>query len=118
MKLWNVKQGIVTYILTHEAAHDMGVLGCDFSSQYEVNGKRAFAYLADGKTHSRDHEVAEGPLQSFYLLATCGNDDLIKLWHIRAGISCSITLSHKLAGHSGNVNCCTFSMDGSLLASA
>lgn len=86
MKLWNVKQGVVHYVLTHEAAHDLGVLGTDFSSQYEVN-------------------VAEGPLQAYYLLATCGNDDLVKLWHVRAGVSCTITLSHKLVGHTGNVNC-------------
>lgn len=99
MKLWNVKQGNVNYVLTHEAAHDLGVLGADFSSQYEVN-------------------VAEGPLQAFYLLATCGNDDLVKLWHVRAGVSCTITLSHKLVGHTGNVNCVKFSMDGNLLASA
>lgn len=63
-------------------------------------------------------QVADGPLQSFYLLATCGNDDLVKLWHISGGLNCSIRLSHKLIGHDANVNCCKFSMDGSLLASA
>ena len=63
-------------------------------------------------------KVAEGPLQSFYLLATGGNDDLVKLWHVRCGVHCTITLSHKLVGHNGNVNCWKFSMDGTLLASA
>ncbi|CAG2122367.1 unnamed protein product, partial [Medioppia subpectinata] len=55
---------------------------------------------------------------SFYLLASCGNDDLVKLWHVRGGLKSSITLSHTLKGHNGNVNCCRFSTDGSLLASA
>ncbi|XP_046908819.2 WD repeat, SAM and U-box domain-containing protein 1 [Dermatophagoides farinae] len=99
LKLWDTKYGNVSYLMTYEVAHDLGVLGCDFSSQYEVN-------------------VADGPLQSFYLLATCGNDDLVKLWHISGGLNCSITLSHTLIGHNANVNCCKFSMDGSLLASA
>ncbi|OTF82471.1 hypothetical protein BLA29_012103, partial [Euroglyphus maynei] len=45
---------------------------------------------------------ADGPLQSFYLLATCGNDDLVKLWHISGGLNCSIRLSHKLIGHDAN----------------
>ncbi|XP_075678127.1 WD repeat, SAM and U-box domain-containing protein 1-like [Dermatophagoides pteronyssinus] len=99
LKLWDTKYGNVSYLMTYEVAHDLGVLGCDFSSQYEVN-------------------VADGPLQSFYLLATCGNDDLVKLWHISGGLNCSIRLSHKLIGHDANVNCCKFSMDGSLLASA
>lgn len=38
MKLWNTKYGNVNYVMTYEVAHDLGVLGCDFSSQYEVNG--------------------------------------------------------------------------------
>lgn len=99
LKLWSIKQGVVNYILTCETAHDLGVLSCSFSSQYEVG-------------------LSEGPLKSYYLLASCGNDDLVKLWHIRAGVSCTIVLSHTLTGHTGNVNCCKFSMDGSLLVSA
>ena len=45
LKLWSVKQGNVNYILTYESAHDLGVLGCDFSSQYEVNGMGNFIQL-------------------------------------------------------------------------
>ncbi|UXI18083.1 Diacylglycerol kinase beta [Sarcoptes scabiei] len=99
LKLWSTKYGNVHYLMSYEFAHDLGVLGCDFSSQYEVN-------------------VAEGPLQSYYLLATCGNDDLVKLWHVIGGTKCSIRLSHKLVGHEGYVSCCKFSLDGSLLSSA
>lgn len=40
LKVWETKYGSVNYVLTHEVAHDLGVLGCDFSSQYEVNGRR------------------------------------------------------------------------------
>lgn len=57
LKLWSTKQGNVTYILTHEVAHDLGVLGCDFSSQYEVNGESpsglsTFASRAHSLIHS------------------------------------------------------------------
>ncbi|CAG2166909.1 unnamed protein product [Oppiella nova] len=99
LKLWDSKYGHAKCLFTTAEAHDLGVLGCDFSSQYEVN-------------------VSDGPLQSFYLLASCGNDDLVKLWHVRGGLKSTITLSHSLKGHNGNVNCCRFNTDGSLLASA
>lgn len=65
-----------------------------------------------------DFIVATGPLLSYYLVASCGNDDMVKLWHIRGGLRCTMTLSYTLQGHTGNVNCCRFSQDGSLLASA
>lgn len=57
-------------------------------------------------------------MQRFYLLASCGNDDNVKLWLVKSGLQCTITLSHVLEGHTGNVNSCRFSPDGSLLASA
>lgn len=52
------------------------------------------------------------------MLASCGNDDLVKIWHVKGGLRCSITLSHCLSGHSGNVYACKFSQNGSILASA
>ena len=53
-----------------------------------------------------------------YLLASCGNDDKVRLWYVRSGDKYSISPHLVLQGHSGNVNCCRFSIDGSILASA
>lgn len=49
LKLWDTKYGDARYVLTYETAHDLGVLGCDFSSQYEVNGE--CGENAQAKTH-------------------------------------------------------------------
>ena len=117
LKLWDSKYGHAKCLVTIPEAHDLGVLGCDFSSQYEVNGN-LFKRLNYLRGFICLWLVADGPLQSFYLLASCGNDDLVKLWHVRGGLKSTITLSHSLRGHNGNVNCCRFSTDGSLLASA
>jgi WD40 repeat protein len=51
-------------------------------------------------------------------MASCGNDDLVKVWHVRTSYGRrSFIASHTLEGHGGNVNCCRFSPDGTLLAS-
>lgn len=39
LKLWDSKYGHGKCLVTIQEAHDLGVLGCDFSSQYQVNGK-------------------------------------------------------------------------------
>lgn len=65
-----------------------------------------------------EYSTASLSMQRFYLLASCGNDDNVKLWLVKSGLQCTITLSHVLEGHTGNVNSCRFSPDGSLLASA
>ncbi|XP_053204626.1 WD repeat, SAM and U-box domain-containing protein 1-like isoform X2 [Panonychus citri] len=99
LKMWDARHGHGKCLLTISEAHDLGVVSSDFNPQYEVN-------------------ATNGPLQSYYLLASCGNDDLVKLWRVKGGSKCSIVLYHSLSGHSGNVYCCRFSNDGTLLASA
>lgn len=56
--------------------------------------------------------------QVVYLLASSGNDDKVRLWHVVTGSKCTIQLKRVLEGHTGNVNCCRFSVDGAMLASA
>lgn len=64
------------------------------------------------------HILAEnGFLSGNYTVASCGNDDLVKLWYITTGSTKNISLLIKLEGHSGNVMSCRFSPDGSMLAS-
>ncbi|KAI1280766.1 WD repeat, SAM and U-box domain-containing protein 1 [Halotydeus destructor] len=99
IKLWDARHGHGKCLDTVTEAHDLGVTSCDFSSQYQVKS-------------------IGGALKSFYILASCGNDDLVKIWHVQSGIRCSIVLSSVLEGHTGNINCCQFSQDGTLLASA
>lgn len=38
LKLWDSKYGHSKCLFTLQEAHDLGVLCCDFSSQYQVNG--------------------------------------------------------------------------------
>ncbi|XP_076332510.1 WD repeat, SAM and U-box domain-containing protein 1-like isoform X2 [Tachypleus tridentatus] len=99
LKLWDACFGHGKCLKTRPEAHDLGVLGCDISPNYKTN-------------------AGSDSLCNIYVVATCGNDDLVKLWHVRTGMHCSITHSMKLEGHSANVMCCQFSVDGNLLASA
>jgi len=69
--------------------------------------------------------------EQIYLLATCGNDSLVKLWHViisneppdADSFSSSETGTHykekkSLAGHGGNVMCVRFSpVHGEILGS-
>ena len=58
-----------------------------------------------------------------YLLATCGNDSLVKLWHVAAHFSeeenyADCILWRQLSGHGGNVMCVRFApLTGEILAS-
>lgn len=57
-------------------------------------------------------------MTSYYVLASCGNDDKVKLWIVKSGPVSSIILSHTLEEQTGNINCVRFSLDGSLIAAA
>jgi WD40 repeat protein len=58
-----------------------------------------------------------------YLLATCGNDSLVKLWYIAAfpteeECTADCVLWRQLTGHGGNVMCVCFTpVTGEMLAS-
>ncbi|XP_064471946.1 WD repeat, SAM and U-box domain-containing protein 1-like [Ornithodoros turicata] len=99
LKLWDARYGHGKCLFTRAEAHDLGVMGCDFSPQYEASS-------------------AQGTLHSTYILASCGNDDLVKVWKVQVGTHCVITHCFSLEGHSGNVMCCRFSPDGTTIASS
>ncbi|XP_076180515.1 WD repeat, SAM and U-box domain-containing protein 1 isoform X2 [Ptiloglossa arizonensis] len=101
-----------------EEAHDLGVQGCDFSPT--VN------FTLAGKKSDKSKE------KQSYLLATSGNDSLVKLWQItvykeaevRTGgtKSCDGDVRYEekkiLTGHGGNVTCVRFSpIQGEILGS-
>lgn len=98
LKLWDARYGHGKCLLTQIEAHDLGVSCCDFNPLYEIN-------------------TGNDNMSTVYIVASGGNDDLVKLWKIKAGIKCSMHLCMILQGHSANVMCCRFSKDGSLLAS-
>ncbi|KAG8191908.1 hypothetical protein JTE90_019842 [Oedothorax gibbosus] len=97
--LWDGLYGHGKCLATVNNAHDLGILGCDISPQYEAISENGF-------------------LNGHYTIATCGNDDLVKIWSVKTSTTKSITLVTTFEGHTGNVMACRFSHDGALLASA
>ncbi|NXM78192.1 WSDU1 protein, partial [Serilophus lunatus] len=84
--------------LYNEKAHDLGVTCCDISS----------------------HPVSDSENGSKYFqMASCGQDNQIKLWLILVADFLGVELKHKytLNGHSAPVLACAFSYDGQLLVS-
>ncbi|NWW87049.1 WSDU1 protein, partial [Rhynochetos jubatus] len=79
-------------------AHDLGVTCCDISSQPVSDGER-------GLRHFR--------------MASCGQDNQIKLWLILVTDFLGVELKYKctLEGHSAPVLACAFSCDGRMLVS-
>ncbi|XP_076377154.1 WD repeat, SAM and U-box domain-containing protein 1 isoform X4 [Megalopta genalis] len=110
-----------TALMTCEEAHDLGVQGCDFSPTCNLNFTAGRRPTDDGR-------------QS-YLLATSGNDSLVKLWLITTPrdsemitVGSGSTGSNDsdgqfkqkkiLTGHGGNVTCVRFSpIQGEIIGS-
>ncbi|XP_029844272.2 WD repeat, SAM and U-box domain-containing protein 1 [Ixodes scapularis] len=99
LKLWDARYGHGRCLLTRPEAHDLGVTGCHFSPQFEAS-------------------LAQGTLHSTYILASCGNDDKVRVWRVQMGQRCALTPHYVLEGHTASVMCCRFSHDGNLLASS
>ncbi|XP_069690703.1 WD repeat, SAM and U-box domain-containing protein 1-like [Periplaneta americana] len=105
MKLWSVAPCSEQCMLTQEDAHDLGVQSCDFSP---TEGTTATKHASNNMYR--------------YLLATCGNDSLVKLWYISTqpseDVDAECILWRQLAGHGGNVMCVRFTpLTGEILAS-
>ncbi|GAB6027955.1 hypothetical protein CHUAL_002183 [Chamberlinius hualienensis] len=96
LRLWDIKRG--SDLATNIEGHDLGVMACEFSPVVGVQNSDS--------------------CRKRYLLATCGNDDAVRLFNIAVGIDNEISLDTALHGHEGNVMCCRFSSNGKLLASA
>ncbi|NXP02484.1 WSDU1 protein, partial [Thinocorus orbignyianus] len=84
--------------LCNEKAHDLGVTCCDISSQP----------ISDGEHGCR-----------YFHMASCGQDNQIKLWLISFADCLGVELKYKctLNGHSAPVLACAFSHDGQMLVS-
>lgn len=98
LRLWDVRRGDSMHLAYESEGHDLGVMGCEFSpSVSQINAN-------------------SGNKQ--YLLATCGNDDVVRLFNVTVGKNNKIVLASGLSGHQASVMCCRFSPNGKLLASA
>uniref|UniRef100_A0A8C5TE57 WD repeat, SAM and U-box domain-containing protein 1 n=1 Tax=Malurus cyaneus samueli TaxID=2593467 RepID=A0A8C5TE57_9PASS len=84
--------------LYNEKAHDLGVTCCDISS----------------------HPVSDTEIGlEYFLMASCGQDNQIKLWLILFADLLGVELKYKctLSGHSAPVLACAFSYDGQMMVS-
>ncbi|XP_021955888.1 uncharacterized WD repeat-containing protein alr3466 isoform X2 [Folsomia candida] len=98
IKLWDCTDDSTNPIISQEG-HELGVTSCEFSP-----------VGLDG-THG----------QHRFLLATGGNDSLIKIWYVdvRPNKWAAFTLCHTLTDHgTASVMCVAFAPSGKLLASA
>lgn len=100
IRLWDCFDVENKSSLISQEAHELGVTCCDFSPK------------GLGGTHG----------QHRFLLATGGNDSLVKLWHVIVGLdgsSATFSLIQSFTDHgTANVMCVTFAPSGKLLASA
>lgn len=99
IKLWDCIDNTTVMSLASQEAHELGVTCCDFSPKGLCG------------THG----------QHRFLLATGGNDSLIKLWHVVIGqeSGAGFSLIQAFTDHgTANVMSVTFAPSGKLLASA
>lgn len=103
LKVWDAKYGHGKFLAFVLECHDLGVTCCDFSPTFGS----ANCYSDDGSVH--------------FLLATSGQDNLVKLWDFTAitgAGTAKVTAKFKLNKHTASVMGCSFSPNGQLLASA
>nr|XP_039267689.1 WD repeat, SAM and U-box domain-containing protein 1-like isoform X1 [Styela clava] len=95
-------------------AHDKGVSGCGVDC------------IVFSPTF---HIIDDGQIADSYLMATCGQDNQVKLWLFQRSIASTAAVKkdhsskclqplHELSGHHGPVSQCCFSPDGLKLASS
>ncbi|XP_052804342.1 WD repeat, SAM and U-box domain-containing protein 1-like [Mya arenaria] len=103
LQVWDAMFGHAKALLLELEGHDLGVMCCDFSPTY---GTAGCGETSSGMTN--------------FLLATCGMDDLVKLWEFKAFAGDTrVLLTEKIVfkGHEGSVMVCNFSLNGKILAS-
>lgn len=108
-RIWDISTGQCSGMIEgHDSGiSGCGITGCDFSPKYGSADSVSSAW-----------KTGESPC---FLLATCGGDNLVKLWHVYTAsaysMKCNFDYVNSLKGHGGHVYDCKFSFDGKLLAS-
>ena len=103
IQVWDAIYGHGKCLKYIDEGHDLGVSCCQFSPTY-----------GSAKSVSTDSGCVT------FMLASGGQDDVIKLWNFEAVIgsaSVRLDLRMTLKGHAGPVTCCDYSHDGCLIAS-
>uniref|UniRef100_A0A914UTW8 WD repeat, SAM and U-box domain-containing protein 1 n=1 Tax=Plectus sambesii TaxID=2011161 RepID=A0A914UTW8_9BILA len=113
LRMWDARYGLGQHMALEREAHDLGVTCAAFSPVATSTAAVAAAVDCDAppSPSPKSHTT--------YLLATGGNDDLVKLWHVRSPHPAKVVFEQyaSLEGHTHNVMCVAFSASGSMLAS-
>ncbi|KAL5018254.1 hypothetical protein ScPMuIL_003976 [Solemya velum] len=105
LRVWDAKYGHGKNLAVVLNAHDLGVTCCVFSPIFGT---------AEDKGSMAGHGLVH------HLLASTGQDNLVKLWDFVSevgGATVQVELRAELCGHTGPVMACSFSPNGKLLAS-
>lgn len=112
VRVWDLRYNQCCILQTQ--AHDKGTSGCGVDC------------IVFSPTF---HVIADGHLSDSYLMATCGQDNQVKLWLFQRSIAATaagkkdptsrcLQPLHELSGHYGPVSQCCFSPNGLKLASS
>ncbi|XP_047136348.1 WD repeat, SAM and U-box domain-containing protein 1 isoform X1 [Hydra vulgaris] len=107
IRVWDLNSSkCMNVVLAHDCgASGVGLSSCDFSPKYGA---------------ASNLESSSGKSVCFFF-ATCGGDNLVKLWNLYTASAyseeCSIQPYSVLEGHSSPVSDCKFSINGDLLGS-
>ncbi|XP_071788780.1 WD repeat, SAM and U-box domain-containing protein 1-like [Asterias amurensis] len=101
LRIWDALYGQVKPLYFDPECHDLGVSGLAISPTFGS---------ADPNAEINNDRRA-------YLLASCGGDNLVKLWDLIVFPACKTKVRCSLPGHTAKVMSVSFSSDGSVLAS-
>ncbi|KAH9492407.1 WD repeat, SAM and U-box domain-containing protein 1 [Bulinus truncatus] len=104
MLVWDAKFGHGKFLARVHDCHDLGVSCCAFSPTFGMTGS-----------------VSDSESSRKFLLATGGNDNLVKLWIFTAelgSVNVNVKLETMLPGHKDSVLWLCFSPDGRCIASS
>ncbi|XP_072020781.1 WD repeat, SAM and U-box domain-containing protein 1-like [Amphiura filiformis] len=103
LRIWDANYGQNKCLYLDSECNDLGVSALVISPTY---GSANPNYIPDAISHKRH-----------FLLATCGADNLVKVWDLNVFPEVNTRLRCKMTGHTAKVMSVAFSIDGSLLAS-
>ncbi|XP_022084462.1 WD repeat, SAM and U-box domain-containing protein 1-like [Acanthaster planci] len=101
LRIWDALYGHTKSLFFDPECHDLGVSCLVISPTFG----------------SADPNAEINSDRRAYLLATCGGENLVKLWDLIVFPSCKTKVRCSLTGHTAKVMAVAFSPDGSLLAS-
>lgn len=122
IRIWDARFGHGRHLALEKEAHDLGVTCCQFSPGIGAHGTIIWSRTTTIKLSCRLSFAGPNPEvggSCMYLMATGGNDNLVKLWRVTANVATEVVLNcyTVMEGHTSNVMCLNFTPNGGLLAS-